>query len=884
MLRAKGSIISAALCFMMFAGAPVLGQSPASNSRLTIGDKTLVAWVSLANLSQQGGAVISLMDDQEHFDAIVIGEREPKKWMAGSDFFHRTPQDQADYAPETTDDKTAVQIAITYHKNVITLYRNARQYACYQIDKPQSFDEYVTVLLGLRYLGGGGEIGFLAGAIEEARLYDTALDTQTIARLKPNVAADPRPLARWTFEDGTAADAMENFPQGELQGKAFIADGKLHLDGSSSYVEIARRRPPVVQSMFYKARSRQTGNMWDTWLYLHEGTYYLYYLANRGPSWNNISMATSPDGVHWTEHGRVLAQREGATWMGTGSTWKSPNFENDGKFFMNFSEWRGPRQTIFFAESKDLLHWRRLEDRYEFKQDTRWYELDGRWDCIWTMPRLGGGLFGYWTATPKPETGGRFGFGQTLDGVTWEALAPPKVHDIGGGEVGAIEQIGDRYYMMFGTGVDGWHGMVTLVAQQPSGPFEAASKNSRLLQSGHTYFARFLRTPEGLLVNHHAIARNGQVYMGLLKAAVVDQEGTLRLGYWPGNEKLKRAADLISLSPTTSQEGSSVNMLPQQLDTTTGVVLQGQLSLPKAGSSDGVGLYIGCGEEGGSAILVYAGGRAELGLVKADGTGFQAERQVDRQIDFGPTAHWRLLLKGSLLEFYINDILIDCHSLPTDATGRIGVIGEVNNLKAWRIAPDTLVNQHPKPTPEQEVVWADGFDSKLADNWSWLREKSESWRLKNHALDIRVEPGLADTVKNALVAQAPDRSQGKFAVQVTVTSLSQPTQQYEQAGITWYNNGKPVFKLVKELVNGELYIIPGPLPMTSQTVQLRLVVTVDTWLAQFRTDAQGPWQKAATGQLPPPNDDQVSIQCYNGPAEDEHWIRFDDFMVVKLAD
>ena len=46
--------------------------------------------------------------------------------------------------------------------------------------------------------------------------------------------------------------------------------------------------------------------------------------------------------------------------MGTGSTWRSPDFAQDGKFYLNFSEWRGPRQTIFFAESQDLLSWTRL--------------------------------------------------------------------------------------------------------------------------------------------------------------------------------------------------------------------------------------------------------------------------------------------------------------------------------------------------------------------------------------------------------------------------------------------------------------------------------------------------------------------------------------------
>ena len=188
----------------------------------------------------------------------------------------------------------------------------------------------------------------------------------------------------------------------------------------------------------------------------------------------------------------------------------------------------GASQTIFFAESTDLLNWKRLPDEYEFKQDTRWYEPDGRWDCIYTIPRPGGGLYGYWTATPKAETGGRFGFGESIDGARWRALPPPKVHGVGGGEAGAVEKIGEKFYMMFGTGGM----MVTLVADQPHGPFHAAKKNLRLL-SGHTYFSRFFPAPDGILVNHHSIA--GKVYFAPLKSTVIDEEGTLRLGWWKGN-------------------------------------------------------------------------------------------------------------------------------------------------------------------------------------------------------------------------------------------------------------------------------------------------------------------------------------------------------------
>ncbi|MHC4166876.1 MAG: 3-keto-disaccharide hydrolase [Planctomycetota bacterium] len=185
-------------------------------------------------------------------------------------------------------------------------------------------------------------------------------------------------------------------------------------------------------------------------------------------------------------------------------------------------------------------------------------------------------------------------------------------------------------------------------------------------------------------------------------------------------------------------------------------------------------------------------------------------------------------------------------------------------------------------TGRETVLFEDRFDSKPAKDWKWLRENPQAWRIENGALEIRVEPGVAHNVKNALVRKAPDRSRRKYAIDVTVTNHTKPIQQYEQAGITWYNNGKPVFKLVKELVDGELMIIPGRKPMTSQTVQLRLIVTADSFVAQFRPDAAGEFQTAAKGKLPAPGDDQVSIQCYNGPPNAEHWIRFDDFRILEL--
>ena len=190
----------------------------------------------------------------------------------------------------------------------------------------------------------------------------------------------------------------------------------------------------------------------------------------------------------------------------------------------------------------------------------------------------------------------------------------------------------------------------------------------------------------------------------------------------------------------------------------------------------------------------------------------------------------------------------------------------------------------PQRATDEKVVFDDQFDGQLAEGWKWIRENSAHWCVRDGALEIRVVPGLAGTVKNALVRPGPDRNTGTFAIEVDVTNIAEPTQQYEQAGITLYQDNKPVFKFVKELVDGQVMMIPGRKPITHQTVQLRLIVSADSYTAQYRADKDTAFQTAATGNLPPPGNDRISIQCYNGPPHEEHWIRFDNFRIVRLEE
>jgi hypothetical protein len=244
------------ICTGALAGLLIAAQIPAAAAEPAVPpsygsltDKTLVAWVYLSNQTQRGGSALTLMEGED-FDALVFGERVSGRWMAGSEFFRRT-QDEAGQQTnpqETAGSNTLVQMAVVYAGGRVALYRNGQSYASYSVPKPQPFGDQTKVLLGLRYLGGAGEIGFLEGAIEDARIYDTALTADQLAVLKPNEVSEPPPLAWWSFEGDKIEDVMKTFPASRLEGSARVARGRLILDGSG-YLRAAKDAASLPEKM-----------------------------------------------------------------------------------------------------------------------------------------------------------------------------------------------------------------------------------------------------------------------------------------------------------------------------------------------------------------------------------------------------------------------------------------------------------------------------------------------------------------------------------------------------------------------------------------------------------------------------------------------------------
>lgn len=458
--------------------------------------------------------------------------------------------------------------------------------------------------------------------------------------------------------------------------------------------------------MFYKPQ--QIERLWDTWMYYHDGVFYLYHLVTDCSPGEGICLATSTDGVHWKEHGIIFEKSEAAAWLGTGSIW--PHAEQPGRFIMNFSEWLGPfnygtqegQQVIRLAISDDLIHWRRLGEEFDFGPDARWYRKDegerSRWDCIYSFEEKGR-RYGYWTANPREFHPG-FGFGISDDGLHWQAKEPPKIEWIGTSamsnmEAGAVERITGEYFMMAGTWDhhEGKFGVVTFTSQKPQGPFRPAQSNFFLLASPSkaAYFARFFPYKDEFLVNHHVMTRDDVRYFAPLKRAVRGKDGTLRLHFWPQNEVAKGKRIEI-VRPTQNRRTIKLNEYSLELSSATSPMpwqdgLWMETTLGRG--NEPIGFAISCENNQTLVMLLQPDNSVLFGLLDTNDQ-WHAEDSIQRDYDFGPSPHVRLFVRDTLFELYLEDVLIYCYHLPANPTAELQWLrshGQTSapQFKAWQL-------------------------------------------------------------------------------------------------------------------------------------------------------------------------------------------------------
>jgi beta-fructofuranosidase len=329
-------------------------------------DKTLVAWVYLANTTQGGGSALTLQRGGQ-FDGIVFGEKQPGKWMAGSDFYRRTEAAQGASAVENTDDKTPVQMAIVYSADRIILFRNGETLSSYQaknIDLLHGKDS--VVVFGIRHIGAGSGDTF-QGAIDDARIYDRALSAEQLKALVPNQLSEPPPYAWWSFEGGETKDRMGRFAENVVAG-AKVEGGRLVLSGARASLfafadagEAVRRKRQLTEGaamsdktllyhLMHPGPSAMPGD--PNPAFCIDGVYHLHYIYNdaRGFSFAHVS---STDMLNWKWH-KTSLQR---SFTGHGMFSGTGFITKEGKPAMIYHGEGSGRNQIAIAMDADLEEW-----------------------------------------------------------------------------------------------------------------------------------------------------------------------------------------------------------------------------------------------------------------------------------------------------------------------------------------------------------------------------------------------------------------------------------------------------------------------------------------------------------------------------------------------
>lgn len=439
---------------------PAPGQAPyvrAYPDLRPLADKTLVAWVTPANLTQRGGSVLTL-ECSESFDGIVLGELKPGAWMAGSELFRRTQTDQAAYPVEQEVGKAPIRMAAVYKGDHVTLYRNGQVVASYRMaNPPLKPGSGSHVLIGLRHRARQGQPdSAFAGTVDEARIYASALSPDDLAQVALGKPGGPKPLARWTFEDGSCRDAEGAFPPGALHGGAKISGGKLVLNGKDAYMSTPAGR--IWQTAFhYRPKA---GNFADPIPFYWKGEYHVFYLQGDVGlvPWQHI---VSKDLVHWRELPTALVSDGAPDSPDGGHMFTGSVMEHAGTFHIFYTGHNpgnpAALEVVRHATSKDLIRWKKEPSftvgpdgvQYARKRFRNWRDPFVVWNPVarkWWMIVI---------ATDPKDPGGENEFGRAVQGllssddlVTWKA-EPPLPGGLGE-ECPDLFEIGGTWYLLGG--------------------------------------------------------------------------------------------------------------------------------------------------------------------------------------------------------------------------------------------------------------------------------------------------------------------------------------------------------------------------------------------------------------------------------------------------
>ena len=194
--------------------------------------------------------------------------------------------------------------------------------------------------------------------------------------------------------------------------------------------------------------------------------------------------------------------------------------------------------------------------------------------------------------------------------------------------------------------------------------------------------------------------------------------------------------------------------------------------------------------------------------------------------------------------------------------------------------------------PKTSVAFADKFDSKLADGWSWTKENPHGWRVEKNALLIKTAPG---TIWDKSAANVLWHNAGKLPEDGTwiaeVSLAHQPETEYEQAGLICSLDDANFFILNIERYHNQRSVVAasrvagkfshlGYVEDNDETVRLRIANKDTSVKLQWRQGDE--WKTLKEFDFPATGELKIGLHAHGSKNEtDDRWAKFTDFQILQ---
>ena len=309
-------------------------------------------------------------------------------------------------------------------------------------------------------------------------------------------------------------------------------------------------------------------------------------------------------------------------------------------------------------------------------------------------------------------------------------------------------------------------------ADAPTGPFLPVAQNHEFLidedESG-SIFPRLwgeLYTGDkelALLTHQQCVDRFNPCYAGLVKRAILGDDGVLRAGWWANNDVLKSAPLSESAVPASWPRSAASNFSKRVTECAgdcmgSGLWLEGSLRIPPVpGQAVGIWLETVIGVPHSNAttttgfqFLVDGAGRFRLqgGQGEAQNGGKVIDRAMGSTLKPNATVPFRLLARNAwsgqgLTEHYVADVLSLAQTLRGHLSGAFATVGEGVQV--------TSVNRLSLPEDSSRLK-NDDINKQVGCYWYYLVSNSTTGGYTNRTL-ASIAPGSCTYVDIGSICQ-----------------------------------------------------------------------------------------------------------------------------------